>query len=97
MMQLHSPSSRPLAVPAIGFPQDLSSGANVIDLAAFRRARNPDVVTAPRPRDDVVRADDQDHLPPHLIAFFTVGIISLAAVVGPLLAWLLSRVAVLAS
>jgi hypothetical protein len=36
MMHSYSPSSRQLAVPGIGFPQNISVGSDVLDLAAFR-------------------------------------------------------------
>jgi hypothetical protein len=48
-------------------------------------------------RSDVVRADDRGHLPPQLVACFAVAFITMAVVVAPLVAWLLSRAAVLAS
>ena len=97
MMQLHSPGPRLLAVPGIGFPQGVSLGPNVVDLAAFRRARMADAADAHRRRSDVVRADDRGHLPLQLIASFAAAFIAMAAIVGPLVAWLLSRAAALAS
>jgi hypothetical protein len=36
MMHSYSPSPRQLAVPGIGFPQSISVGSDVLDLAAFR-------------------------------------------------------------
>jgi hypothetical protein len=36
MMHARLPSPRQLAVPGIGFPQNISVGFDVIDLAAFR-------------------------------------------------------------
>lgn len=97
MMQLHSPGPRLLAEPGCGFPQSVSPGPNVVDLAAFRRARMADAANGLKRRSDVVRADDRGHLPPQLVACFAVAFITMAVVVAPLVAWLLSRAAVLAS
>ena len=36
MMRPHLPGPRPLAVPGIGFPQNISVGLEVLDPAAFR-------------------------------------------------------------
>ena len=36
MMHPHLPGPRPLAVPGIGFPQNISVGPEVLDPAAFR-------------------------------------------------------------
>jgi hypothetical protein len=36
MMHAQLPSPRQLAVPGIGFPQNISIGLDVLDLAAFR-------------------------------------------------------------
>jgi hypothetical protein len=36
MMHSYSPSSRQMAVPGIGFPQNISIGSDEFDLTAFR-------------------------------------------------------------
>jgi hypothetical protein len=97
MVQLRSAGPRLLAVPGIGVPQNVSFGPNVVDLAAFRRGRAAGVANGHERGGDVARTDDRDHLPPQLIACFAVAFIAMAVIVGPLLAWLLSRAAALAS
>jgi hypothetical protein len=97
MMQLHSPGPRLLAEPGSGLPQSVPLGPNVVDLAAFRRARMADAADAHKRRSDVARADDRGHPPLQLIACFAVAFITMAVVVAPLVAWLLSRAAALAS
>ena len=97
MVHPHSPGSRPWAVPGVGFPQDVSFGRKVVDLVAFPRASRAAVTNGRKLGSGVVRTDDQDHLPPQLIACFAVAFITMAVIVGPLVAWLLSRAATLAS
>jgi hypothetical protein len=98
MMQLHSPGPRLLAEPGSGFPQSVSLGPNVVDLAAFRRARMGDAADAHKLRSDVLlRADDRGHPLLQLIACCAAAVIAMAAIAGPLVAWLLSRAAALAS
>lgn len=87
-MQLHSPAARPSTVSGAGSPQDVSLGDNVIDLAAFRRHKR---------HDDLARTEDQHRLRPQLVACLAVACLTLAAIVGPFVIWLLSRAAVLAS
>ena len=41
MMHPHLPGPRPLAVPGIGFPQNISVGPEVLDPAAFRDLSEP--------------------------------------------------------
>jgi hypothetical protein len=67
------------------------------DLVAFRRASRAAVTSGRKLGSGVVRTVDQDHLPPQLIACFAVAFIAMAVIVGPLVAWLLSRAATLAS
>jgi hypothetical protein len=55
MMHPHLPGPRPLAVPGIGFPQNISVGPEVLDRAAFRDlpplARQAErIVWVPSPR-----------------------------------------------
>src|SRR5215208_6144636 len=57
MMHPHSPSSRQLAVPGIGFPLNISAGANVPDEAAFRgRPRASCVRKIPRPTANIMHS-----------------------------------------
>jgi hypothetical protein len=97
MVHLHSPGSRPLAVPGVGFPQDVSFGPKVVDLAAFRRASGDAITNGRKRAGEFAPTDDRDHLPPQLIACIAVAFITMAVIVGPLVAWMLSRAAALAS
>jgi hypothetical protein len=97
MMQLQSPGPRLLAVPGIGFPQGLSLGRHAFARSTSSRRSGAGVLKGHERRSDVVRTDYDDRLPAQLIACYAVAVITLAIIVGPLAAWLLSRAAVLAS
>jgi hypothetical protein len=53
MMHHQSPSPRQLAVPGIGFPQNISVGADVLDLAAFRDWSDEQFVAPTQPIDRI--------------------------------------------
>jgi hypothetical protein len=52
MMHSHSPSPQQLAVPGIGFPQNISVGSNPLDQAAVRDLSRATYVTESRNIDD---------------------------------------------
>jgi hypothetical protein len=60
MMHPYSPSSRWLAVPGIGFPQNVSGAPDVIDLATFRRRTTTGFTEGWKFPSEVVRRDDRD-------------------------------------
>jgi hypothetical protein len=53
MMHSYSPNSRQLAVPGIGFPQNISVGPDVLDLAAFRDWSDDRFDAPPQPIDRI--------------------------------------------
>jgi hypothetical protein len=53
MMHPHLPSPRQLAVPGIGFPQSISVGPEVLDLAAFRDRSDDQFGTTTHPTDRI--------------------------------------------
>ena len=97
MMHSYSPSSRQLAVPGIGFPQNFFGGLNVIDLAAFRPAAGASFSKGRESPSEVARADDRDDLPPQLMACCVAAFVFIALVLGPAVTWLVLRAAAIAS
>jgi hypothetical protein len=71
VMQSNPPSHRQLAVP--GFPQNISAAPNVVDLAAFRRARN----------------GLNNRKVQRLIACVAAALLMPTVVLGPVVTWLL--------
>ena len=55
MTHSYSPSHRQLAVPGIGFPQNISVGSDVIDPAAFRDWSDDRFDAPSQPIDRIVR------------------------------------------
>ena len=53
MMHPHLPSPRQLAVPGIGFPQNISIGPEVLDLAAFQDWSDDQFVAPTQPIDRI--------------------------------------------
>ena len=53
MMHPHLPSPRQLAVPGIGFPQNLSVGPEVLDLTGFRDWSDDQFVVPSQPIDRI--------------------------------------------
>jgi hypothetical protein len=94
MMHSYSPSSRQLAVPGIGFPQNFFGGLNVIDLAAFRPAAGASFSKGREPPSEAARTDD---LPPQLMACCVAAFVFIALVLGPAVTWLVLRAAAIAS
>jgi hypothetical protein len=66
MKRPYSPSPRWLAVPGIGFPQNVSGAPNAPDLAAFRYRTITGFAELRKLPVEIVRRDNEDDLPPQL-------------------------------
>ena len=55
MMHPHLPGPRPLAVPGIGFPQNISIASDVLDPAAFENSSDNHRGASTRPIDRIIR------------------------------------------